>query len=771
MPGREDIFQKAMNEGHSAAWDREWDKACAAYRYALEEFPDHPKALSSLGLALYQLGKVEEALPIYMSVARISPDDPVPMEKVALLSERLGDLKTAIDAALRAGDLFLKQRDTEKALENWVRITTINPEHAIAHSRLAQVHERLGHIQQAVVEYLAIASIIQRAGNAEKSKEMVDKALSLSPNSTEARQALTLLKTGQLLPKPMRGKGGTGPIRMAQVKQLQQPSTSKTASGLDPIAEARQKALTQLAELLFEYSDDSPSAQERRGLSAIMKGTGKLSMQQSEQTKVVLHLSQAIDAQSKGNDALAAEEMEGALEAGFKHPSLYFTLGLLRFRGDRIESAQRFLQNAIKHNDYGLGTRLLLGQLLVKKSRFAEAAIEYLEALKLADSMTVPADRADEIRQQYEPLIEAHQNQNDETILRKVCENINGLLMRPDWREQLQKTREQMPKVDGEMIATLADVILQAQSSSVIESMNRINQLARMGTLRAAMDEAYDAVQHAPTYLPLHTLMGELLEKEGRHVDAISKFSVVAHSYSVRGEVLQATKLLRRVIQLSPMDIGARNRLIDQLVARGQMDDAIHEYIDLAGIFNRLAELDLARKTFTTALRMVQQGNASRDWNTHILQRMADIDMQRLDWKQALRVYEQIRTLAPDDDSVRRQLVDLNLRMAQPDKAMNELENYISHLESLGKNNVAIIFIEELIKDHGEQPLLKRALAAQLHRSGRTEEAISLLDILGEVLVHAGNKQQALEVINQIILMNPPNVNEYRQLLTQMQNS
>jgi tetratricopeptide (TPR) repeat protein len=150
---------------------------------------------------------------------------------------------------------------------------------------------------------------------------------------------------------------------------------------------------------------------------------------------------------------------------------------------------------------------------------------------------------------------------------------------------------------------------------------------------------------------------------------------------------------------------------------------------------------------------------------------MADIDMQRLDWKQALRVYEQIRTLAPDDDSVRRQLVDLNLRMAQPDKAMNELENYISHLESLGKNNVAIIFIEELIKDHSEQPLLKRALAAQLHRSGRTEEAISLLDILGEVLVHAGNKQQALEVINQIVLMNPPNVNEYRQLLTQMQSS
>jgi tetratricopeptide (TPR) repeat protein len=768
MPGRDDIFQKAMNDGHSAAWDQEWDKAVAAYRQALQESPDHPKALNSLGLALYQLGNIEEALHIYMNVAKLSPDDPVPMEKVAQLSERTGDLKTAVDAALRAGDLFLKQRDTEKALENWVRVTNVNPENAIAHSRLAQVHEKLGHAQQAVTEYLAIASIIQRAGNVEKTKEMIDKALSLLPNSLEVKQAEALFKTGQLLPKPLRGKGGTGPIRMAQVKQLQKP---KTSSGLDPIAESRQKALTQLAELLFEYSDDSPSAQERKGLSAIMKGTGGISLQQSEQTKVVLHLGLAIDAQTKGNEAQAAEEMESALEAGFKHPSLYFMLGFLRFKGERLESAQRFLQNAVKHNDYALATRLLTGQLLVSKSRFNEATLEYLEALKLADSITVPAEKSDEISQQYEPLIEAHENQKDETILRKVCEKVNSLLMRPDWREQLHKTREQMPKQDGDMIPPLADVILQAQSSSVLESMNRVNQLARMGSLRSAMDEAYYAIQHAPTYLPLHMLMGDLLVQENRDADAITKYSIVAHAYSVRGEVLQATKLLRRIIQLAPMDLGARSRLIDQLVARGQTDDAIREYLELAAIYNRLAELDMARKTYTTALRVVQQGNASRDWNAHILQRMADIDLQRLDWKQALRVYEQIRTIVPDDDTTRRQLVELNLRMAQTDKAMSELENYISYLESQNKNDIAIVFLEDMLKEHPDQLLLKRALAERLHYAGRIDEAISLLDVLGETLMQTGNKQGALEVINQIVLMNPPNVEEYRKLLFQMQSS
>ncbi|MBK6794605.1 MAG: tetratricopeptide repeat protein [Anaerolineales bacterium] len=767
MPGREDIFQKAMNEGHSAAWDQEWSKAANAYRRALEEFPDHPKALSSLGLALHQMNEVDEALQIYMRAVKISPDDPIPMEKVAQLSERVGDLKTAMDAAIRAGDLFLKQRDTEKALENWVHVTSINPENALAHSRLAQVHEKLGHQQQAAMEYLAIASILQRAGNPEKTQEMVNKAQSLVPGSVEVKQAQTLLKTGQLLPKPIRAKGGTGPIRMAQVKQLQtQPR--KPASGLDPVAEARQKALTQLAEILFDFSDDSsPAAQDRKGISAIMRGTGTISVQ-SEQIKVVLHLGQAIDAQSKGNETLAAEEMEAALNAGYSSSSLYFNLGYLRFKGERYESAQRFLQNSVKHVDYGLASRLLLGQMHITKGSIREAASEYLEALKFADAATIAPEQADDIRQQYEPLIRSYQSQKDEDALQKVCDNIQGLLMRADWREQLHKTREQMPKQDGDLAAPLADTILQAQSSSVLESINRINQLARSGSLRSAMDEAYNAVQYAPTYLPLHIIMGDLLVQEGRTADAINKFSVVAHSYSVRGEVPQATKLLRRIIQISPMDLGARNRLIDQLVARGQVDDAIQEYLELAAIYYRLAELDMARKTYTNALRLVQQGSASRDWNIHILQRMADIDMQRLDWKQAVRVFEQIRTLIPDDDSSRKQLIELNLRMGQQDRAMNELESYITHLENQSKKELAINFLEDLAREHDEQPLLKRTLAALLHRSGRIADAIPILDQLGETLLERGDKEGAMEVINQIVLMNPSNVQDYRALLQQM---
>lgn len=771
MPGREDIFQKSMNEGHSAAWDQEWGKAAAAYRKALQEIPDNPKALNSLGLALFQQGDYEEALQIYKRAAQLSHQDPSPMEKLAQLLERTGHLKEAIDAALKAAELFLNQRDIDKAIENWVRVTMLDPDHVIAHSRLALAHERLGQKPQAVVEYIAVASLVQRTGNLQKTAELVNKALQIMPDSEEAKQAVATLRAGQLLPKPLRPKGGTGPIAMAQVKQLDQPKR-ETDSGLDPIAEARQKALTRLAEILFEYTtDDGQAVQARRGLQALMRGTGQLSMQQSEQTKVVLHLGQAIDAQTKNNETQAAEELEHALEAGFNHPALYFDLGLLRSQGDRLESAVRHLQHAVKHKDFGLAARLLMGQVNQKLGRLSAASQDYLEALKLADAMIVPAEQSDEIRQMYEPLIEAQATESDEEALKRLCDNVSEMLMRKNWRDHLHRAREQMPKSqDGDMPMPLAEVILQAQSSQVLEAISHVHQLARAGQLRSAMEEAFHALTYAPTYLPLHTLMGDLLIRENHTEEAIAKFNTIAQAYSVRGEAAQAAKLLRRVIQLAPMDMVARSKLIDQLVARGQVDDSVREYLELADAYYRLAELDMARKTYTTALRVVQQANADRNWNIHILQRMADIDMQRLDWKQAIRVYEQIRTLRPDDEGVRRNLIELSLRLGQPAQANAEIESYLTYLQSHSRSEEGIKFVESLLAERPGDVVLRRALAQLYHQAGRVEDAVTQLDSLAESMLSLGQKEEAMVVINQILLMGPPNAEQYRQLLVQLQS-
>lgn len=768
MPGREDVFQNAMNKGHSAAWDQKWEQAVEAYQKALAEFPENPKSLTSLGLALYQVGHYEEALEIYKHAAQVSPDDPLPLGKIAQLSERLGNLKQAIQAAMQAAELYVKSREVDKALENWLRVTQLDPENLTAHSRLALVHERLSHTQQAVSEYLAVASLYQQAGNADKTAEMVGRALHLMPNSPEARQAKTLLKNGQMLPKPIRRKGGTGPLRMAQVRQLEAPKPAE--NGLNPIAEARKKALNRMAEVLFDlYGESGATPPPQRSVQAFVRGTDSLSLKQSERAKVLLHLGQAIDAQSNNQDAQAAEELEKALEAGYKSSALYYDLGLLRARGDRLESALRYLQHAAKDNDYALGARLVMAEILRQMGRLKEAATEYMEALKLADSLVVPPERADEIRQLYEPLIEAQAKKSDSQELGKLCDNIKALLLQPNWRSLVSQARQQLPQSgDGAPLLPLAEIMIQTQSGQIIQAINKVHQLAQAGHLRSAVDEIFNSLQYAPTYLPLHTLLGDLLIQDGRVGDAITKYTVVAQTYNVRGESTQATNLLRRVIQVAPMDTTAHTRLIEQLIAQGHVDEAIGEYIQLADIYYRLAELDMARKTYTNALRLAQQANANQDWSVQILQRMADIDMQHLDWRQALRLFEQIRTLRPEDASARKSLVDLNIRLDQPNQALAELDNYMAYLDSNSQRAEAIPFLEGLVQENPGQAILQRYLAEEYARAGWGTEAIAQLDALGENLLQAGDRAGAIQTVEAIMAMNPSNLEDYRKLLQKL---
>ena len=768
MTEENQTFQKAMSNGHSAAWDQLWEKAAASYREALVEIPDHPKALSSLALALYQMLNFDEALITYATLAKVSPTDPLPFEKIAQLSERTGSIKDAVSAATKAADLYLAQKDVNKAIENWSRVTQLSPENILAHSRLALVHERLGHRERAVTEYIALGSLMQRSGKTDKAADFLSRALKIMPGSQAAQQAQALFESGQLLPKPMRPKGGTGTLRMARVKELNRPK-EESFSSLNPVDEASKKALTILAEILFEYSDDSGGEKARTGLQAIMQGAGNLSLKKMEQTKIILHLGQAIDAQSKNNDEVAADELAHALLAGFEHPALYFDLGMLHTKGGRYESALPHLQHAVSHIDFGLAARLLLGQNLQHLGRISESAIEYLEVLKIADVMLAPEDQRASLRQLYEPLLEAQSQEEDEKAQLRLCDNVEKILMRDNWREYLLQARKELPKSDGEMLLPLAEILIQAQSSEVLGAMTRVHEMARAGRMRTAMDEAFEAIAYAPTYLPLHSLIGDLLVQQDRKEDAIAKYNVVAEAYGIRGEAHQASVFLRKIIQLSPMDLSSRGKLIDQLTVRGKINEAIQEYLNLADIYYRLAELDMARKTYTTALRAAQQGNAERSWNIHILQRMADIDMQHLDWKRALRVFEQIRTLKPEDSEARIRLIDLNFKLAKKAQALKELDSYLDYTESHpSDSNDAIVLLEDLLETHSSIPQLHSALARQYLRAGKKDEAIKSYDLSAELFLEAGNKKEAVAIITTLLSTEPPNADEYQQVLAQI---
>ncbi|MBW6473979.1 MAG: tetratricopeptide repeat protein, partial [Anaerolineaceae bacterium] len=402
MSGDQQAFLTAMNQGHSAAWDQNWSEAVNHYRVALEQYPEDPMALISIGLALLEMQDFEGALMHYQKVSSISPNDPVPYEKMAYIYESMGRIKDAVKIGMQAAEMQLRSKDVEKSIESWQHVIALEPENLSARTRLAMIYDKMGKKTEASGEYLAAASLMQSAGDNQKAIQAVRYCLQICPDNIDVQNAMKLLKSNQRLPKPVRTKSDKPmhQVRLANIQQLQTNETSETESKMDPVAETRQSALEELATMLFDSSDSDSGSSGKRGIAALTRGTGGLSLEQSERTRILLHLGHAIDLQSGGNEKRAAEELQRVLDIGLEKTSVYFTLGLFLVE-DNPQKALKYLHNALRRKEYAIASYLLIGKINEKQDNLQDATTAYLQAYRLADLMTVPEEYVDELKQLY----------------------------------------------------------------------------------------------------------------------------------------------------------------------------------------------------------------------------------------------------------------------------------------------------------------------------------------------------------------------------------
>jgi tetratricopeptide (TPR) repeat protein len=629
----------------------------------------------------------------------------------------------------------------------------------------------MGQKEKAIAEYLAVAGLLQNAGNRDRALLAVNQALKISPESQIARQSLALLRNFKPLPVPEKPRPASAGSATATSPEPVMAHASPSDQAQTPVEEATRKALTVLASRLFEGSEEDQIEvdDDRRGLQAILAGAVLL-RKSADRASINLHLSQVVEWQARGQFAQAAEELQRAVDAGLEEAAAFFDLGFLYVQVGRIESALRFLPRALSHSDYALAARLFMAEILQKRGNIKDAAVEYLEALKITDAQAFPPDQARSLLQLYESLIELQRSQDDPTSQARLCDNIRTLLARPDWRMQLNQLRQQLPgRGEQSQPVPLATILLEVQSSQVVAMISEINAMVQQGATRSAMEEAFFALQEAPTYLPLHAIMGEILVRQGALEAAKEKFLAIARTYSVRGEAQQAVSLYRKVSEMCPADLDSRSRLVEQLTASGQLGEAAEETIHIAEVYYSLADLKTARRTYADAYRLAQQANAGLGLRIEILHRIADIDLQSLEWRQALRILEQIRLLQPDDAAARANLIDLNYRLNQEPQALAELESYLAYLAENGLGSMAEAFLQGLIAENPARIPIRRRLADYYSQQGKTTEAIAQLDAIGELYMQAGDIVHAIQIVESIIALNPSNRDDYVRLLKQLQ--
>jgi superkiller protein 3 len=746
------LFNESLNKGHTYLWDQHWTEAIEAFDTAVSIIKDEPAPYAGLGDAYMGLNRLNKALDNYKLAARYSRGNVIYLRKVAEMQEQLGQEHEAGKTYMALGEMALSRRQLEEAMDNWHRAVRLEPNLLRAHQRLASIYQRQGAVRNAIQEYLAIANILQTQGENEQALETCNLALQLDPRNPDILTAIEMVKQGKHIFKkgeiPLAKQAGvTGMLRQMAISSADDWDPSKQdAETAAPVQDARRLAMEELAGGLFDdEAEDGGNA-------------GKLQRDYL--------ISQALDYQRRAmvNEAISCYEK--AISSGEESMAAHFNLGLLYQDKLRFEDAIREFEYSVTKREYKLASHFALGECYRGRGRIEKAIEHFISVLKIVDLKTVQHSQADRLIELYENLADSLATQGEHDQATAFANALVEFLSHKGWEDKVQQARQRLDSISDAGMMILGDV-LTAGSEQVLESLYLSQEYTKRGMYNTAVEEIYRAIQISHDYLPAHIQLGEVLARQGRRDVAAQKFITVANTFHTRGDVASAVSSYERVVELSPLDLTVRSKLIDLLKRHGQIDRSLEHYMAMGDAYYQLAQVDKARETYQEALKLTARA-AGDDWRPRILRLMADIDMQRLDWKRALSTYKELRKLHPEDERTAITLVDLHYRIGQNPEAIQALDQYLIHLVRSGRGSKVIGILEDMVEQRPTDGNLVDRLSRLYIQQKRIGDAITLLDKLGESQLEAGHTQNAVNTIERILKLNPQNADSYQQLLSQL---
>ncbi|GAB5490377.1 MAG: hypothetical protein Phog2KO_05920 [Phototrophicaceae bacterium] len=735
-------YQQYMEEGHSAAWEHNWSAAIEAYSKAVQSESEDADAHINLGLALLNDGQLDRSLKVYRRAIQLAPEDPLPLERSADILERLGQLQEAAQQYVKVADIYLTQRDLNKAISNWEHATQLTPGLVSVHARLAQAYDRTNRKEESIREYLILAYNFKRMNDPQKATRAVERALKIEKNHAQALNALRALKSGGdiVLPESYTAR--------KQVKQQDSAfdyddvrADVGEAHPLGPIGEALDEALVMLAEFVVE----------------------------GELNQFVMYAMQGMEAQRQEHLDIAIDTYIEADNSGLNHPSLKMNIGGLLVLNEGYQDAIPYLEQAVHEPILAAGALHALGQAYYKLDKHKEASAYLIQSLRAVDtSLATTPHEEQELIGVYNSLLGALEGRAADS-LQIVNERFIGLLSGTDWKQRISQTRVHLDEtLKDEGGQGMVDFLVTG-SDELTTIVTTIDRYIRIGLYTLGMDEAHRAIEKSPYYLPVHVRMAEIMMKEGRIRQAINKYNIVARSYLVREENDRAATILQEVLETAPLDVDIRISLIELLEGEERWDEALQNYINLAETYQQLGDFERASDTFQASERLAQRLNSSPETVVKIKHFIADIYQMRLNSRGAQTVYEQILELDKSNEKSLRALIDIYYTQGNQVEAIKRLDGLLGVYAKNGEIDKIVKMLENMVKSNPDDAAVRQRLASMYRRRGQKAEAIEQLDALGELQLDAGLHSEAAKTIKQIISMNPDHIDDYKRLLAQLE--
>ncbi|MBK8135740.1 MAG: hypothetical protein IPK52_07875 [Chloroflexi bacterium] len=747
MAGNREAYEKYMTSGHDAAWDQNWPVAIRAYTLAVQEMVEDAEAHLHLGLAFLKADKLNDALRTLERAQQLAPEDPAAAEQAAEVLERMGRNKEASQKYAQVAESYLGLRDIDKSIFSWERATALTPGLTSVHAKLAQAYERINDRKRSLRQYLILAYWFQRNHDSERAAKAVERALKLDPRNSFALNSLNALRSGGELVMPPDDENSPGTLKHSEKRldsdfDFEDAESARRLEGdpRGPLGEAINQALNLLAAYVLE--------------TGMLDETGADALQAME-----------LQRQDARTEAIAAYQRA---VVRLQHPALKMSLGGLLLQADRAEESLKHLEVALNLPELSTGALHALGMASAKLGRQKQAARYLVQALHAIDTKRNGATES-ETKGVYEGLLNALNEANDE-LLSAINQRLLRTLAGKEWPQRVGELRVHL----DEMLRTagaggVRDFLGSGGGDELADTVSRIDRYIREGRLLLAMDEAHQAVEDAPYYLPVHVRMAEIMVREGRLRQAINKYYTVAQSYIVRNDFDRAVSILNEVLEMAPLDTNIRSTLINILETQGRNADALAHYIQLGKNYKQLGNIEGAREALVMAHQLAKRFSTDLDQQVSIKHQIADIDITRLDVRRAQRTYEEILQIAPTDERAQRQLIDILFSQTNSTEAIKRLDALLGMYAKNRQVTPILKTLEELSKHYPEEIGLRSRLAGIYRQMNRTADAIVQLDALGELQMKAGMTHEAAITIKQLLRLGPQNSEQYVQLLRQIE--
>lgn len=708
-------YEETLKKAHAFAWEGQWKEALALYKKAASMNPEASEPFLGIGTACSELGLWEEAAEAYRKAAHLEPNSPAFREKLGEALLKAGQKIEAAQAYTEAGKLYRLRKEYRKAIESFLKAARAAPHFLEPATNLANLYSELGKKDLAIKTYLGLASYFRKKGDITQATALCKKALEIDPGNP---QVLTFKSS------------------------LEFPAAQAPVEEGTPLELVRARSVRILADMLFE---------------APLSETGS-------------YLAKALDAQSKGEIDQAIRYYKLALEAGFDSPDIHFNLGLLYKEKFLLDEAINHLQKALKHEPLALGAHFALGECFRLKGHLSEALRHFFEALKIVDLSTLDHANADEVTKIYKALAESFIAQGDKD---KALEYINSLLAffsSRGWEDKVRELRGYIKSMEEEGIATsLVEILETPWPEATLQALTLSQELIRRGYFRSASEECMRGLVYAPFCLPLHIQLAEISIRQNRIEEAIQKYLLIAQLYELRGIPQRVLEILRRLVNLNPIDINLRAKLINALVRYNRLGDAVDQYLQLAEILYEMADLKGAIESYRHALALSAKLPEKNQYNNLILPRLFQLYLQTMHWKEAVKVGESLKEIQSDNLELRRQLITLYSRLGMKGEEVREIEEVIALLRRKEGFQGIEAFLVSLVEENSKDPTLRRTLANFYKEMGLKEKAVEQLDILGEIQLDSGAIEEAKRTIREIIALEPREVEAYRELLERLE--